>query len=821
MEKDEKEGEWKMNRIKIKIDGKEVISEKGKTVLKAAQDAGIYIPTLCYHPSLKPHGGCRLCIVQVKGMKGFPVSCATPAEDGMEVITDSDEIKGLRKETLKLLLTEHPNACLICPESKTCKLFQKCIRKAGVTTGCRFCPKDGQCEFQNLVEYIGIEEIGLPFNYRYLPIEDDDPFFGRDYNLCVLCERCIRVCNDVRGAGVLSVYFRGSEARIGTPFGISHLETNCQFCGACVDVCPTGSLYEKQSNWSGVPDRKEESICVLCGIGCAMEYKIKDGRFVSSKPSEKGFNEGQACIKGRFLIPYIVNSRKRILNSYIKIHGKHGKVSLEEAFEYTAKKLSELKGKDFSLILSPYISNEDLYIGQKFARKVMGSNSVDTISSLFYNPLELIKGKRVKDLFNGNYESFVILGLTPLETSQVLIVFLRKKIKEGKKVAIVSSINSPLSDEADIFIKVKPGEEGELLSSLTKESVKFKEIRELVNSCKPALLIYGNEIFQNNMAKNLMELPEEIDLLPASLEGNTFGTFLFGCSPEIYPGLLSLEEGTKKFSRIWDCELPTSKGKGIIEIVKNSEKAGILYVCGEFPSTNLPKAEFIIYQGIISTPISEIADVILPAATFIETEGTYINLEGIIQKGKKVTEPREDVKPDWWIFSQIAKRMGEKGFDYREPSEIFKEIQNAQLVKSMEYDDLEKGKFKIEFPAVEIPVSEERKVLNDKGLLFKLVLKPFHWSYRDFFFLNEIRDLRRIVKPEEIHLSPSDAEKLGIKNGDYISVSGKNGFFKGKAVVNENIPEEFIYSVPDLSLLVSESSSSLAEQILNVKVERG
>jgi len=810
-----------MNRIKIKIDGKEVITEKGKTVLQASLDAGIYIPTLCYHPYLKPHGGCRLCIVQIKGMKGFPVSCATPAEDGMEVTTNSDEIKSLRKETLKLLLTEHPNACLICPESKTCKLFQKCIRKAGVTTGCRFCPKDGQCEFQKLVEYIGIEEIGLPFNYRFLLVEDEDPFFGRDYNLCVLCERCVRVCNDVRGAGVLSVYFRGSEARIGTPFGISHLETNCQFCGACVDVCPTGALYEKQSKWSGVPDKIEESICVLCGMGCSMEYKVKDGKFVSSKPSEKGFNEGQACVKGRFLIPYIVNSRKRILNPYIKIHGKHEKVNLDEALEFTAKKLSELKGKDFSLILSPYLSNEDLYVGQKFARKVMGSNSVDTIASLFFNPFELIRGKRVEDLFNGNYKSFIVLGASPLETSQVLRVFLRKKIKEGKKVAVVSPINSTLSEEADIFVKINPGEEGEFISAIKGESKKFKEIRELLNSFKPSLLIYGNEIFQNNLAKELIELSSHIDLLPASLQGNTFGTFILGCNPDIYPGPFLLEEGAKKFSDFWNCKLPYSKGKGIMEVARNSEKIGVLYICGEFPSNNVPKAEFLIYQGIIHTPISEIADVILPATTFIETEGTYINFEGRIQKGKKVAEPRGDSKPDWLLFSEIAKRMGEEGFDYNEPSEIFKEIQTTGLAKPLEYENLEKGIFNMEFPSLEISPSGERKISKTEGFPFKLFFKPFHWSYRDYLLLNEIADLRKIVRPDEIHINPSDAEKLGIKNGNQISISGHNGLFKGRAILNENIPEGFIYSAADLSLLLSESSTSTMDQILNVKIERG
>ncbi len=812
-----------MDRIKIKIDGKEIITEKGKTVLQAAKDAGIYIPTLCYHPSLKPHGGCRLCIVKIQGMKGYPTSCTTPAEDGMEIVSDSDEIKSLRKETLKLLLTEHPNACLICPESKTCKLFQKCIRKVGVTTGCRFCPKDGQCEFQKLVEKIGIDEIGLPFHYRYLPLEEDDPFFGRDYNLCVLCERCVRVCHDVRGAGVLSVYFRGSEARVGTPFGISHLDTNCQFCGACVDICPTGAIYEKQSKWAGVPDRIEESICVLCGTGCLMEYRVKEERFVSSKPSDKGFNEGQACVKGRFVIPYIVNNRKRILYPYIKIHGKHQKVTLEEALEYTAKKLFEFKGKDFSLVLSPYLSNENLFVGQKFARKVMGSNSVDTISSLFYNPHDLLKGLKTENVFDGNYNSFIVLGLSPLEISQVLRIFLRKKIKEGKKLAIISSINSPLSDEADIFIKISPGEEGDFLSDLSGKSnfSKYKEIRELINSNKPSLLIYGNEVFQNGIAKKLKELPEGIDLLPVSLEGNTFGTFLLGCNPEIYPGALPLDEGAKKFSKFWNSELPSSKGEGIIDIARSHGKDRILYICGEFPNLNQINAEFLIYQGIMHTPISEIADIIIPTATFLETEGTFINFYGFIQKGKKVVEPRGVAKPDWWIFSEIARRMGKEGFDYKEPIDIFKEIQNTGLFANIDYRSLENKPIKVELPSVDRITFEERKTRIVNGDTFKLVLKPFHWTYRDLRLLEDIKDLRRIVKPEEIHISPSDAEKIGISNGEHLSISGKNGIIKGKAIINEEIPEGFVFSVPELSMLISEFSILPVSSILNVKIERG
>ncbi|MGQ9618177.1 MAG: molybdopterin-dependent oxidoreductase [Candidatus Aminicenantia bacterium] len=817
-----------MEKIKVKIDGKEVIADKGKTVLQIAREAGIYIPTLCFHPALEPYGGCRLCIVEIQGMKGYPTSCSTPAQDGMEIKTNTETLNLLRRETLKFILTEHPNACLICPERERCKSYQKCIRKAGITTGCRFCPNDGQCEFQELVEKMRIEEFELNFHFRNFPLEDEDPFFDRDYNLCILCERCVRVCNDVRGAGVLTVYFRGSQARVGTAFGKSHIDAGCQFCGACVDVCPTGALYEKQSRWLGVPERVEESICVLCGIGCKMNFKVKDGKFASAFPSENGFNKGQACLKGRFLIPYIVNNRKRISDAFIKIHGMFEKVKIEEALDFVAKNLSEKKDGDFALILSPYLSNEDLYIGQKFARKVMKSNSVDTISSLFFNPSSLTKGIKANKIDKRkDYGFYLILGDSPLETSQVLRVFFRKKIKEGKKVAIVSAFDPHLSSGSEIFLRIKPGEEGKFLADILEGSKNYgregKKIEELLKSTTPSLILYGSEIFQNeNSFANLLALRKYgVDIFPASLEGNTYGAFLMGCNPEIYPGLLNLNEGREKFSKIWNSELPSYKGNGINEIVENHKKTGILYLCGEFPYIPQIKADFIIYQGIVHSPLSEIADVVIPSTTFIETEGTYINFNGVIQKGKKIVEPKGYAMPDWWIFCEIAKRMNEDGFDFRDSSEIFDELKKVGIFSNIDYSKIESEDFEVEFPSTEKFELEEKRVISKDNYPLKLVLRPFKWTYRDFFMLEQIKDLRRIIKPEEISINPGDARKFGIKNGDEISLKGKNENFRGVARIDENVPEEHLFVLPQLSWFFTEGETIPVSQIINVKIERG
>ena len=233
--------------IVLQINNKKVKAKAGMTVLQAANQAGIYIPTLCDHPLLEPAGNCRLCMVEIKGMRGYPTACTTPVNDGMVVKTNTSELNSLRRNILVLTLSEHPYTCLVCEKRNNCDDYQKSIRKVGITTGCQYCPKNGSCELQELVEYLKVDTIEFPISYRKLPVEQDDPFFDRDYNLCVLCGRCVYICRNYHDQVQLTFARRGFDTLISF-FG--HLEStapSCDFCRACVEVCPVAALLPKSS----------------------------------------------------------------------------------------------------------------------------------------------------------------------------------------------------------------------------------------------------------------------------------------------------------------------------------------------------------------------------------------------------------------------------------------------------------------------------------------------------------------------------------------------------------------------------------------------
>ncbi len=370
--------------ITLTIDGIEVRTAKGKRILEAALDAGIYIPNLCAIRDIKlPTGACRLCQVQVEGKRGFVTACSEPAADGMVVYSNTPEVNDIRRKVLQIMLARHPHVCLTCNRRERCKPGDICLRLIGVDEQqCIMCPKNGRCELQQAVDFIGLEEMPFPYTPKDQPIELDNPFIVRNNNLCILCGRCVRVCNEVRGNEAIAFNSRGMETVVSGAFGKPLSESGCKFCGACVDVCPVGALVERPGRYAGLPDRVVTTICPYCGVGCQLNLEIKDDRIIRVIPDEDGpANKGQDCVKGKFGLDYVTHP-ERLKTPLIKKDGQFVEATWDEALDLLASKLNECKGSQFAAISSAKCTNEDNYVFQKFTRGVMGTNSIDHCARL-------------------------------------------------------------------------------------------------------------------------------------------------------------------------------------------------------------------------------------------------------------------------------------------------------------------------------------------------------------------------------------------------------------------------------------------------------
>ena len=344
-----------MDTIKLTIDGQEVEARQGMTVLEAAQSAGVYIPTLCADPDLEPYGACRLCIVEIEKMRGLPIACTTPATDGMVVNTNTPKVNEVRCATIELLLADHPSECLICDRRERCGPFDICLRNVAVTERCVTCPKNRHCELQEIVDYLGITELPFHRSKRSLPVDDSNPFFYRDLNKCILCGKCVRVCDEVLGVGAVALINRGYASRVAAFGDKPIIDSNCVSCGECVVHCPVGALMPKEDE---LPEKEVATTCTYCGVGCGLYLGVKDGRVIGVRGKREGsVNHGFLCVRGRFGYDFI-NHEDRLTSPLVKKGGKFVKASWDEALELIASKLGKYKPDEMAVITSTRGTNE-------------------------------------------------------------------------------------------------------------------------------------------------------------------------------------------------------------------------------------------------------------------------------------------------------------------------------------------------------------------------------------------------------------------------------------------------------------------------------
>jgi formate dehydrogenase alpha subunit len=788
----------------MEINHRPVTFPEGVTVLRAAELNDVYIPSLCSHKDLTPFGGCRMCLVEIEGMRGYPLACSTLATAGMKVLTDTAAIREMRKEILQLILSEHPSSCLVCGEQHECRENQYTIRKAGVTTGCRYCPNDGQCELQEVVEKIGITEIAYPVFYRGYEVEHEDPFYDRDYNICILCGRCVRMCQEVRGTSVLAFKYRGPRVQIGPAFGRSHVEAGCEFCGACVSVCPTGALADKVSKWDGMRDGCAISTCPFCGIGCQLEVDHKDGRLSKVHGHlDPEVNDGQLCVRGRFCLPEATHHYSRARAPMLRRGQYFREVTWAEALDEVAGRLQSLKPTEFLMVASGDLTNESLYTAQKFVRTCLNSDSIDSTArdslpggtglwvKLFSLPIS-IKGIREAD-------SIIAVGLDSRFYFSVVGVEIRHALKEGAHLVTIDARDSNLARYTDHWLRPTPGAEGAVLKaiagSLNGSKVNLKDVAGRTGVDADALseaiailsnggqraVVVGPTVFgysaNHELIDALLKLAErkKTTFVPLYNGTNTRGAFELGAMGNLLPGVVRAK----------------GKGPSLADVIEGRAKPKVLYLVGETPFFERPECEYLIVQNTYYPPFE--VDAFLPAASFAEADGTLTNVEGRVQQLVQIEDLPDGavtgfMRPDWFIFSRLAEKLGSREFKYKNAKAVLREI--GKTVPGFPAKADRKPRRLV--PRAGFPIEARDGAALGTGS-YLLVAQPAGFAHRGVDLSAKVEGLEELALEEGFRLHPDDLRKLGVESGQNVTISAGEIAVTAPAKSDAECPQGVVY----------------------------
>lgn len=698
-----------MANVTLRINGQEVTVDGGATILDAAKQAGIYIPTLCHHPWLPVEEACRICVVEeVRGdWSSLVAACVYPVRNGMVIETDSEKVQEARCTIMDLLLSDHPNDCMTCYAT-------------------------GECELQDMAHLYGVKASRYEGErHRYEVDSDPNPSLHIDMNKCILCRRCIRACHEIQGADIWTKVGRGFDQRISTAFDLPLLEAGCELCGHCADFCPVDAIGFRSGRGqvrSWQLDRAS-TICLQCPAGCRAEYDSFQDKVVRVLGDfQSPANHGALCKLGRFNFDF-VNSPDRLRRAAVRSsEGELVSCDPDAAVEAAAAALQrigqEAGGGAIAVLCGGMLTNEEYYLAQKLARGVLATNHIDNIGGPWQEAIyeglgsSLGFGAMTNSLSDiAGAGAILALGSNTLEKHAIAAIRARKAARDGAPLIVAHPHPVPLSKTANLYLPLKEGGETSLLQgfmqviveeglhdrafleqftqdfaklerSLQKVSMAevaartglseamIREAARLYASRRPACLVYGVDPATTPASESFFKLCASLQLLLGSVgaagggvnvmgtTGNSQGAADFGALPKYLPGYrpITAAASRKLAAKFWGCSVPEKAGMSWPDVFGALAKGGIkaLYLMGVNPfeiglnpvevAEVLARLELLIVQDANRTRACDFAHVVLPAATFVEKAGTGTNCERRVQRLTPALGSPPGVRSDFeWI----------------------------------------------------------------------------------------------------------------------------------------------------------------------------
>jgi formate dehydrogenase alpha subunit len=839
----------------LTIDGVEVAAAEGATILEAAKAAGIWIPTLCYHPKISPSDSCRLCIVEIEGVDRPMTSCNTMATNEMLVRTDTPKLRLMRDEVMKLILMDHP---LDCPT----------------------CPAGGECDIQNLTYKLGVYGTDFPLGPRNVPVNREWPLIEFNQNLCITCLRCVKVCHEVVGASALALKGAGYEARIDTRDG---RVLDCDFCGECVEACPSGAMSCKASRrWARSWElQRVPTICPLCSAGCRLEMNVKDNKIFRVTTDLDTHNQGTLCAGGRFGFD-LVHSEERLTTPLLRKNGELHPVTWEEALGFVSEKIKrivrESGPESIAGLAGARLTNEDCYAFQKFMRAVVGTNNIDSEARFsvlrVQRAFELTCG--VKGATNTLAQllktgAIFVIGIDPLEETPALGWKIKTAARRyDSNVILANSRKTSLDPFAKVRLRIRPYSESDLVLGMMKiildqdlwdakfvkaQTTHFLPMKNLLDKislkgilrstgvsetdleeaartlaqAEAAAIIFGGDVILQeqglqcamNLA-NLALLTGNIGrpnggVYPIFEKGNILGLCDMGVFPEYLPGYQEVASARQVFEGAWKASLPYTRGRTAPEMVKGLESGELrgMYIVAADPTTDYPnagrfsaaldKAELLVVHELFASAAARKAHCVFPAASFAEKDGSMTNIEHRIQRVKQVLPAPGQARPDWSILEDIARAMG-RPMGYFSAADVFREMTlTIPFYRGLRARDLDgDGTIAHPFPAEALgtrsarlysfaPVKTRELPLGEEvsNYPFEMIAGKSMFHFGSLSTRSE--NLRGLCPGGYVEINLEDASDFGLDQGTPVRVVSTQGSFVARTKVTDKVSRGMIF----------------------------